>query len=133
MRVKSLTVTNVSGIPVRSAISLEGRSLLLHGDNGTGKSSYVRAIEWLIHGKAGGFPSRQGAGYDKRIRNKDHENDPTEVVIELMDGGRILRVDDHAPETNPAGLKWLERARAHTHLLRRRELLDFVGATAGER
>lgn len=133
MRVKSLTVTNVSGIPVRSAISLEGRSLLLHGDNGTGKSSYVRAIEWLVHGKAGGFPSRQGGGYDKRIRNKDHENDPTEVVIELMDGGRVRRVDDHAPETNPAGQKWLERASAHTHLLRRRELLDFVGATAGER
>jgi predicted ATPase len=48
MKIQQVEIAGVRGIRSSITLPLEGRSLLLHGDNGTGKSSVERALRWAV-------------------------------------------------------------------------------------
>ena len=50
MPIAEISVRGVRGIRKEITIPLNGGSLLIHGDNGTGKSSIERALRWALLG-----------------------------------------------------------------------------------
>lgn len=130
-KVKSVEIENISGIPTLLRVPLDGKSLFLYGENGTGKSSIVESLEWLVLESSGVVP-RGRAVFDKRIRHLDHQNRSCSVKVELENGGWVKR-RDHQYESDPAGEEWLERARLHLSILRRTHLLQFIDNKPAER
>jgi recombinational DNA repair ATPase RecF len=47
IKINNLTISGIRGIQNTINLSLNGKSILLYGENGSGKSSIPDAIEWL--------------------------------------------------------------------------------------
>src|SRR5208282_4196271 len=50
-QISRLDVTGLRGILSQRSLIFNGKSVLLFGENGTGKSSFVDALEWLFTGR----------------------------------------------------------------------------------
>lgn len=53
-KLQSISVTNFRGVQARQTFPFDGRSTLVSGDNGVGKSTIALALEWTLFGR---FPS----------------------------------------------------------------------------
>lgn len=89
MKVDQVVISGVRGIRGEITILLAGRSLLLHGDNGTGKSSVERSLRWALTGD--GEPTDEEA-FSSESSFRRHvlvaPKDPF-VRIEFRGGSRI--------------------------------------------
>lgn len=50
MPIDSISIEAVRGVRREVKLQLRGKSLLVRGDNGTGKSSIVNALSWALTG-----------------------------------------------------------------------------------
>src|SRR5260370_39054450 len=50
-KISRLDVRGLRGILSQRSLIFDGKSILLFGENGTGKSSFVDAMEWLFTGR----------------------------------------------------------------------------------
>lgn len=48
-KIKALTLQGIRGVREKFGLNLDGKSILIYGDNGTGKSSFADAFEWLYY------------------------------------------------------------------------------------
>jgi DNA repair protein SbcC/Rad50 len=81
-RLKSLTVENFRSIRGRLTVSLDAPVVLIHGQNGSGKTSLLSAIEFAL---TGGVPSleRLDPDYIKYLPHKSAEGAPSKVAIKV--------------------------------------------------
>jgi len=49
MKINTLTIKGIRGIKDLLNMELNNRSILIYGDNGSGKSSITDAIEWFFY------------------------------------------------------------------------------------
>lgn len=103
----------------------QGQSLLMYGDNGTGKSSLADAIEWYF---TGDIELLAKEGRDHAVR---HLGAPKELktIVEIATNGELGGTC--APKApNEAAI---EAASRETFLLRGRTIADFVDKSKGEK
>jgi DNA repair exonuclease SbcCD ATPase subunit len=48
-KIKALTLKGIRGVREKFGLNLDGKSILIYGDNGTGKSSFTDALEWFYY------------------------------------------------------------------------------------
>jgi hypothetical protein len=115
--IDTIAIEAVRGIRGEISLSLNAKSLVVRGDNGTGKSSIVQALAWALTGQRGkDFEESWGHVLDSR---------KSRVVVTLAGGGRIeatekkVTCDDHATKVRAACQK------ANPFLMRR-QLLGFL-------
>jgi hypothetical protein len=87
-RLRRATITCVRGIRSAFSLPLGGESLILRGDNGTGKSSIVQALAWALTGSATG-PSSCALPMEFLRHRLSKSDDEARVTIELLPHGRI--------------------------------------------
>lgn len=132
-KVKTLTVHNFRGIR-ESTIDLDGCSVVILGENGTGKSSFVDALEFYFAGTVSHLEGSQGISTNRHAPHIHSDQFQTEVIIGFDQpefvGIRNLRSlseihgdlqDYHALGANSR------------FVLRRKNLLDFILAQPGPR
>lgn len=51
MAIRTLSARGVRGIRNELVLEVDGKSLLIFGDNGTGKSSFEKSIRWDLVGE----------------------------------------------------------------------------------
>ena len=115
------------GVPERFTLDLSGgRSCVVLGDNGTGKSSIADAIEWYFHGRID-FLAKEGRR--DAIRHSGALADlPTQVRVSTTGSlGGSITLDTSSPE----GVQQV--GSLELFLLRGRTLADFVDKTKGEK
>ena len=77
MKIKSITLKNFRGVKEETTLKADSKSVLLYGDNGTGKSSFLDAIEWFLTGSVkhlGGQEKNNG------LRNTKASDDEASYV-----------------------------------------------------
>lgn len=85
--IKRITIENFRGITEKEEIELTGnKSLLIYGDNGSGKSSIIDALEFITQGNI--RQSRNGNWYGNSISYST--NQKAEVTMELTDGASAV-------------------------------------------
>jgi len=118
-RIERLQMQAFRGIPDTFELHLDGKSLLVFGENGTGKSSIADALEWYFTGRIellsheGRDRATRHVGADRKLR--------TAVTVTTTGtlGGTITYPPGELPKTRRA-------AGRETFMLRGRTLADFV-------
>lgn len=146
MKILSLEVENIRGIKTIK-IKPEGRSIVIFGPNGTGKSAIVDAVDFLMTGKISRlvgegtgdlFLKEHGCHVDSR---SDLKNTVVTAEIEIDD--KKIRLKRSINKPNSLNVKpkehkdlvesYLEIASLGQHILSRREILKYITAEAGKR
>ncbi|MEO8702127.1 MAG: AAA family ATPase [Kofleriaceae bacterium] len=103
----------------------QGQSLLMYGDNGTGKSSFADAIEWYF---TGDIELLAKEGRDHAVRHLGAAKD-LKTLVEIGTNGELGGSCTLKSPNQPA----IEAASRETFLLRGRTIADFVDKSKGEK
>jgi energy-coupling factor transporter ATP-binding protein EcfA2 len=115
------------GIPDDMSVDFgNGDSIVVYGDNGTGKSTIADALEWYFTGEIE-LLSHEGRQHAVRyVGGDDSEVTSVEVLTDGALGGKAVFPDERAPES-------FQAMRRETFLLRGRTLADFINKTKTEK
>lgn len=132
MIIKHLKVRNVRGIgPLGPDLAFEKPNTMICGENGTGKSSYVDALEYVLTRQSSSLDiGKRGVSWDlggrhilstvpTTIEMTLSQADGTEHTVDLTSN-----LDGFAEPVH----SWLQRARRDKFVLRRRSMLEFLEA-----
>lgn len=124
--IKKIVIKRFRGIPDLE-LDLDGKSLLLKGENGTGKSSIVDAIEFFFTKKVSHL---EGAQKLSLQRHGPHVNfTPDDVNIEIIfNPGTLSLSRTFASEPSPpeSFKDYFQIARTGNFILRRSQILEFI-------
>ena len=147
MRIHNLEISNIRGIR-HFQRDFQGKNAVILGTNGTGKSSILDAIDFLLsgdisrlHGEGtGGITLKRHGGHVDLIEQLDQcyvkatvelQNHPGRISIErsIIDPDRLTCSENARPV--------LEQIRRHAtqgqHMLQRRQMLNFVHVAPSDR
>ena len=125
MAIKTITIRGIRGIRHDLTLELEGKSLLLLGDNGTGKSSIERALRWALLGEeepglAAGLDTEESAR-----RNVMVDPDEPQATIHFIGGGSVT-VTPGMVASDEKGMQQRAACQRGMPFLRRSELLNVL-------
>lgn len=92
MRIMNINIEGFRGINKKLLLDFNGASTLFFGDNGTGKTSVLQAIEWCIFGK---FPYITGEEFRKEDAIVNAFNPEKEASVEVTmkdEKGRVIKI-----------------------------------------
>ena len=131
-QIESVTAQGIRGIRGPITFALHGKSLLLHGDNGTGKSSLDRALRWALLDED--VPSTDAA-YSTEESYRRHIAVPPDYpkVAVTFVGGSSIAVEIGKVTTEKDGAQLRAAFKAASPFLRRSELLEVLSSRPTER
>ncbi len=124
MPLDDLQVCAVRGIRHTIQLSLNGRSALVMGDNGTGKTSIVRALQWALRGEHG--PMQAAPATEEGFRGHVLEPQDKPFVRVCVTGGGSIEVRPGSVVANDAGAAYREACIRSNSFLLRRQLLEIL-------
>jgi len=132
---KQLKAKACRGIVDGPELNFESDGLFLVGDNGTGKSSYVDAIEKVLTGRCSSLDTGdQGLSWDNQGKHISSKS-PPEIQMVITDGNKDFPVELDTPITalDKPLQALLSAAHEQSFILRRRTLLAFINAKPAHR
>lgn len=132
-RIKKLTVNNFRGIR-EASLDLDGCSLVILGENGTGKSSFVDALEFYFTGTVSHLEGAQGISTNRHAPHIHSSREHTSIILEFdRPAGPVTRTF-YSLSGIPEELSDYHNLGANAKfILRRKNLLDFILAQPGPR
>lgn len=143
MKLKQIDIKGIRGVKESISLVLNGKSIVLYGDNGMGKSSISDAIEWFYTNKVAHL---SGTEIDLKdaLRNASVEEDiVSEVAINFLkksdfDTGKTLfyksnKLDQDFTIKSDEIRDYLVKSKEENLLLRYKSLNDFVDITKGDK
>jgi energy-coupling factor transporter ATP-binding protein EcfA2 len=143
-KIKSVVIRGLRGVREELRLELDGRSLLVYGDNGSGKSSITDALEWFYEDKIEHLSSEEigRKGFEGMRNIFLDEGEPASLAIEYKNGGLSAskslylkkntlksEYDDGVPELED----YLGQSSKENLILRFRDLADFILASKKEK
>jgi len=135
IRLKKLKAKACRGIVDGPDLEFGRDGVILAGDNGTGKSSYIDALEKVLTGKCGSLDTGdQGLGWSKQGKHVASKF-PPEIELIVGNGSKDVSItQNEASAQAPAAVRsMLGAASRQSFLLRRRTLLAFINAKPADR
>jgi hypothetical protein len=132
-KIKKIEINALRGIP-NLELDLDSKCLIIRGDNGTGKSSLVDGIEFFFSGVVSHLEGVQGMS--SRKHGPHISSRPESVCVSMtFDPGNVIlkRTFNDAPEMPAQLWKYFAAALGGKFILRRAELLEFIGSQPAER
>ena len=141
-KIKSITIAGIRGIRDTISLQLNEKSVLLYGDNGTGKSSISDAIEWFYTDKVSHL---SGSEIDLKdaLRNsyqKDTDTSSTTISYNknVIDATKNLfskrgKLISEISNSSDDFQKYYSDSQSENLLLRYQFLRDFIDQTKGDK
>lgn len=138
MRIRAVEIAWFRGSAVPVALELAGRSAVIYGENGSGKSSFVDAMEYVLHdGKIGHLSHEySGKNQEKGVLNSHTPAGMTTGLKIRFADGSVLEIE--IAKTGAFTMKGAETIGIATWdyrriVLRQDEVAAFVRSTKGEK
>jgi recombinational DNA repair ATPase RecF len=132
--IKRISVENFRGI-IEVDIPFSRQNLLLYGENGSGKSSFVDAFEYLVNCRIERF-DRQDVNYELSIPYVNQNRD-TVIKLTCDHSGNEVTASIRHPTAELEGdrllLQWLGQFAAFPPILRRAHIVKFIEIKGAER
>jgi hypothetical protein len=132
MAIAEIKVNGVRGVRKEITISLGGSPLLIHGDNGTGKSSIEKSLRWALLGTEAPTEAEPFSDETSFRRHILESADSPKVRVTLTDQG-FVEVTSSDTSTNDSGLAFRNACIKGNPFLKRSEILTFLLSRPVER
>jgi energy-coupling factor transporter ATP-binding protein EcfA2 len=125
-RLEKLRLENFRGAtcPVEIEFDTSKTAVMIFGENGTGKSTIVDAIDFVCNGKLGSIETRS-IGQSKIQHIPSIKTEPSKVKVSMVSNGNTWQVtlaERNPPEDGP-----------FAQILRRNQILDIISAQPRDR
>jgi len=131
-RIKNLKAKWFRGI-VKTSLEFNGKSIILFGENGQGKSSFVDALEYLLKGQVSYLEEAQSISTSRHVPHISADKKNCEVEIEFQDGSKIIRNFRQGIQIPTHTQSYFQQGVESLFILRRKYLLDFILAQPAPR
>jgi recombinational DNA repair ATPase RecF len=142
IKINNLKIKGIRGAKDTIELPLNGKSILLYGDNGTGKSSISDAIEWFYTNKIKHLSTPEIDTSDAIRNAKLLEIETSEVTISYsnssLDSTKTLSLKNNklvqkGSNTSEAFKKYLDDSEKENLISRYQYIRNFVDSTKGEK
>ena len=144
IKINDLKVKGIRGIRGELSLSLQGKSILLYGDNGSGKSSISDVVEWFFYGRIEHLSSEEiGKKGIEGLRNTFLEHDESSYIKfsfteNNLDANKTVTVTrdkiSHTCTNNSIDFKdYIKDSQKENLILRYKDLMKFILATKTEK
>jgi energy-coupling factor transporter ATP-binding protein EcfA2 len=134
VRIRRLDVRGFRGVQQERSLLFDGKSILLFGENGSGKSSFVDALEKLFTGRVSTLERIQGLSSDRHGPHIRNAGTSPRVQLTFSDAASTAFASDTSPDALPDPIKdYVHCAQENLYILRRRQVLQFIGSQPSER
>lgn len=131
-KIKNINIKAFRGIPCLE-LPLEQNSLLIIGENGTGKSSIVDAIEFFFKGEVSTLKGMKGISLQRHVPHKNYGVDDVKIELTFSSEEKLTRTFKLSPSP-PTNLEnYFRIAQNGTFILRRKQLLNFIDVPPSDR
>ncbi|MHB1357663.1 MAG: AAA family ATPase [Anaerolineae bacterium] len=132
-KIQSLHVNSFRGI-VDEELPFDGHSVVLLGENGSGKSSFVDALQFFFQGRVDHLEGAQGISTTQHGPHIHASPEQVRIEVRLVGGqSPVIRafagMSQVAPELQP----YLDLGAGCTYILRRQNILNFILARPADR
>jgi len=131
-RIKKLHVYGYRGITKEVNLPLEGKSLILFGESGTGKSSFVDAIEKLLTGKVSSLDGYLGLSSTRHGPSIRVLNGGPKIEV-TFDDGSVFSLGGSLESLPTPIINYLVAAKQTFFILRRAQILQLIDKEPRER
>jgi len=143
IKIKNISIKGIRGAKESLELPLNGRSILLYGDNGTGKSSISDALEWFYTNRVSHLSSGE-IDLKDALRNATlTDEDVSEVSVSYIKGEAFNatkslfvkrgKLGSEFTNTTEEFGKYLDNSTKENLLLRYQYLRDFIDNTKGDK
>ncbi|WP_241280367.1 AAA family ATPase [Chryseobacterium cucumeris] len=141
-KIKSISITGIRGIKDSISLPLNEKSVLLYGDNGTGKSSISDAIEWFYADKVSHLSGSEIDLKDALRNLYQKETDTSCIAISytknVIDATKNLfskkgKLISETSNSSDDFQKYYSASQSENLLLRYQFLRDFIDQTKGDK
>ncbi len=134
-RIQRLDVEGFRGVLQPRSFLFEGKSLVLFGESGSGKSTFVDALERLFTGKVSTLDGRAQGLSSQRHGPHIKLNPPLPRIAVTFNGASATTVDLDTPvESLPGRVQsYLKAAHEPVYILRRGQILAFIESSPRDR
>lgn len=132
-KIKRIDIKAFRGIP-DLPVELDGKNLLIRGDNGTGKSSIVDAIEFFFCGRISHLEGVQGLSLQRHAPHVAYEQKDVSICVTFDPGNiELLRTFNKVPACTDVVKDYFNAASSGNFILRRAQILEFIMSQPAER
>lgn len=126
MKIKQVSITGVRGIP-SLILDIQSKNIVIFGENGTGKSSFVDALEFFFTGSVSHLDGVQDLSFKQHCPNIASSCENMKVAMLLNPGSQTITRTSKGligiPDNLLTEFNSLETA---TFILRRSQILKFI-------
>jgi recombinational DNA repair ATPase RecF len=132
-RIDRLDITGFRGVSLKRSLLFDGKSILLFGENGVGKSTFVDALDKILTGEVFSLDHR-AQGLSSQRFGPHIKATSTEISLVFNDSNHTTFNTSTAPNTCPVEIReYLHVARTPVYILRRAQVLQFVESQPRDR
>ena len=134
VRIRRLNVRGFRGVRQERSLLFDGKSILLFGENGSGKSSFVDALEKVFTGRVSTLERVQGLSSDRHGPHIWNGGTSTRVQLIFNDAAGTAFATDTSRDTLTGAINdYVHCAQENLYILRRRQVLQFIDSRPHER
>jgi DNA repair exonuclease SbcCD ATPase subunit len=141
-KIKNISISGIRGVKGSITLPLNEKSILLYGDNGTGKSSISDAVEWFYTDKVAHLSGSE-IDLKEALRNSNlNDTDISTIAIDYSRNNlnatrKILNKKNklivELSNSSEAFQKYYNESGSENLLLRYQQLREFVDQTKGDK
>lgn len=133
VKLSKINIQAFRGIPDLE-LDLDGKSLIIKGENGSGKSSIVDAIELFFTGKILHLDGIRGLSLHNHGTHVNYKPEDVKISLTFNPGNITMIRTFNSSFSIPKGLEpFFKITNNGTFILRRSQLLEFISSQPAER
>lgn len=140
-KIKSINITGIRGVREGINLTLDKKSMLIYGDNGTGKSSIADALEWFYNDSIEHLAGEEVGGKGKNALRNIFLTHFDDAKIEIQYSNQLLDNEKSInnllkpfnSNSSKAFSNYFSQSQSENLILRYRDLVQFIIATKGDK
>jgi len=133
IQIDRIKIKAFRGIPSLE-LPIHGKNIIIFGENGTGKSSIVDAMEYFFCGKISSFEKTRSITFREHAYHMNHSLDDLLVEVTFKPNNIVLKRQSSLNPSFPDSMKdYYNESKNGNFVLHRSQILEFINCMPSER